>query len=162
LNGPVTETTPLRWFAPVPARRVRIVRSVTFGYAVGWLLVRGLYLADVAGLPDRRYQPIGVLRVASSPPPDRLVAIVWIATLVACGMSTMNRYLRMSAPVGAIGMLFLATFTSSFGQVFHTEHLLALHLVVLGLAAVVEPPEPDAWCTWSRVSPSSATAASIG
>ena len=140
--GPTIETTPFRWFAPVPARRVRIVRSATFGYAVGWLLVRGPYLADVAGLPERRYQPIGVLRVASSPPPDQLVAIVWIATLVACGMSTANRYLRLSAPVGAVGMLFLATFTSSFGQVFHTEHLLVLHLVVLGLAAVVEPPEP--------------------
>jgi hypothetical protein len=103
------------------------------------LLVRGPYLADVAGLPARRYEPIGVLRGLSAPPTDRLVVAVWILTLLACAAATVSRYLRLSAPIGAVGMLCLATYTSSFGQVFHTEHLLALHLLVLGLAAVVEP-----------------------
>src|SRR5690606_33051737 len=33
--------------------------------------------------------------------------------------------------------------TSSFGQVFHTEHLLVLHMAVLAVAVVIEPPTPD-------------------
>ena len=138
----MSETSPFRWFEPVPTRRVVLVRAVTFGYAVGWLLVRGFYVADVARLPERRFEPIGVLRVVSAPPPDRVVALVWVVTLLACGTATLNRFVRATAPVGAAGMLFLATYTSSFGQVFHTEHLLVLHLGVLAVAAVVEPADP--------------------
>jgi hypothetical protein len=122
--------------------RVMLVRVVTFGYATAWLLVRGGYVADVARLPERRFEPIGVLRIVATPPPDRVVALVWVVTLVACGTVTANRFVRAAAPVGAVGMLFLATYTSSFGQVFHTEHLLVLHLGVLAVAAVIEPNDP--------------------
>ena len=142
MTAPAAPTSPMQWFAPVPVRRLMLVRSLTFGYAVGWLLVRGFYVADVARLPDRRYEPVGVLRLASSPPPDGLVAVVWTVTMAACVLTTLNRGVRPAAPVAAAGMLLLATYTSSFGQVFHTEHLLVLHLAVLALAAVVEPPEP--------------------
>jgi membrane protein implicated in regulation of membrane protease activity len=34
-------------------------------------------------------------------------------------------------------MLAIATFTSSFGQIFHTEHLLVVHLAILAGAALV-------------------------
>lgn len=138
----MTETSPMRWFAPVPARRLMLVRSLTFGYAAAWLLVRSAYIVDVARLPDRRYEPVGVLRVVSTPPPDRLIALIWIVTVVACAAVVANRLVRVSAPIGAVGILVLATYTSSFGQVFHTEHLLVLHVAVLALAAVVEPSGP--------------------
>ena len=135
----MTETSPLRWFAPVPARRLTLVRSLTFGYAAAWLVVRGVYIVDVARLPDRRYEPIGVLHLAASPPPGEAIALIWVVTIVACAAVTMNRRVRLSAPIGAAGMLVLATYTSAFGQVFHTEHLLVLHVAVLAVAALVEP-----------------------
>jgi hypothetical protein len=139
----VTATSPFRWFAPVPARRVVLVRSLVFGYALGWLVVRSRYLADIASLPDRRWEPIGVFGLLSSPPSDHLLVSVWLVTLVGCGAAVANRHVRVAAPIGAAGMLFLATFTSSFGQVFHTEHLLVLHLAVLAVAATIEPPGPS-------------------
>lgn len=136
----MTPTSPFRWFAPVPERRLVIVRSLSFGYAVGWLLVRGNYLADVARLPDRRWEPIGIASLLPSAPHGLVIGSVWLLTLAGCVAATANRFVRVAAPVGAAGMLLIATFTSSFGQVFHTEHLLVLHLVVLAGAAVVEPP----------------------
>lgn len=135
------------WFAPVPTRRLVLVRSLTFLYAAGWLVVRGPYLADVARLPERRFDPIGVLGVLESPPAGATVAAVWAVTLVACALTAANRWVRPAAPVGAVGMLVIATYTSSFGQVFHTENLLVLHTAVLAFAALVEPVDgvaPDA------------------
>lgn len=139
----MTETSALRWFDPVPVRRVRLTRSLVFGYATAWLVLRGPYIADVAHLPARRFEPIGVLGWLSAPPSGWIVAIVWLVTLAACVSAAANRRVRATAPIGAVGMLTLATYTSSFGQVFHSEHLLVLHAAVLAVAVVVEPPEPD-------------------
>jgi hypothetical protein len=133
-------TRPRTWFAPVPARRLELVRRCTFGYALAWLVVRFAYVADVASLPARRFEPVGVLNWMDEPPSRPLVIVVWLVTLVACGSTTLDQAARFAAPVGAVGMLFLATLTSSYGQVFHTEHLLVLHLAVLAVGALVEPP----------------------
>ena len=123
-----------RWFGPVPARRLAVVRSVTFGYALAWLVVRGRYLHDVSQLPPRRWDPVGVLDVAGSPPADGVVLAVWTLAVVACTLTAVGRGTSVTAPLGAGAVLVLVTYTSSFGQVFHTEHLL-----VLAVAAVVEP-----------------------
>lgn len=139
----MSETSALRWFDPVPARRVRLVRTLVFGYAAAWSVVRGPYIADVTRLPARRFEPIGILDVISTPPSGWLVLAVWIVTVGASTSAAANRCVRVTAPIGAVGMLVLATYTSSFGQVFHTEHLLVLHLAVLAVAVVVEPPAPD-------------------
>lgn len=137
-----------RFYDPVPSRRVRVVRTLTFGYAVAWLLVRAGYIVDVSRLPDRRFEPIGVLAPLPSAPPQWLVLAIWLLTAATCGAAALGRRVAAAAPLGAVGMLVLATYTSSFGQVFHTEHLLVLHLVILGAAAIVEPaagPTTSGW-----------------
>jgi len=140
---PSPATSPVRWFAAVPARRLSIVRAATFGYAALWLIVRFRYLMDVADLPARRFEPVGVLELLERPPSPRVIVAVWLVTLAASIAAVAGRSLRWSAPTGAIGMFLLATFTSSFGQVFHTEHLLTLHLLVLAAGALIEPPAPS-------------------
>lgn len=127
------------WFGAVPVRRVELVRMIVFGYAAAWLLVRAAYVRDVAALPARRWEPVGVLAGLGAPPDGVVVLAVWLVALVACAAVVARRAIRLAAPVGALGMLALATYTSSFGQVFHTEHLLVLHLAVLATACVVEP-----------------------
>ena len=128
-----------RYFAPVPARRLAIVTSLTFGYAAAWLVVRGLYVRDVARLPTRRFAPVGLFEVAGGPPPGWVVLIVWLLALFGCSLAALGRMMRVAAPVGAVAMLVIATLTSSYGQVFHTEHLLVLQLLVLAAAAAIEP-----------------------
>ena len=143
-------TSVRRWFAPVPQRRVELVRIVTFGYAALWLILRFRYLLDVTDLPARRFEPVGVLLPLARPPSLPVVVAVWVIALAACVGVIAGRALRRSAPIGAVGMLLIATFTSSYGQVFHTEHLLVLHLLVLAAAVIVEPRagrdgETSAW-----------------
>jgi hypothetical protein len=136
-------TSPRRWFAPVPTRRVTAVRALVFGYAAVWLLVRLPYVSDVTQLPDRRFEPVGVLGWLDTPPPRWAMLVCWAVALGACAAAAAGRWWRVAAPIGAVATLVIATFTSSFGQVFHTEHLLVIHLGILAAAAVVEPPTPD-------------------
>lgn len=140
-------TNPRHWFAPVPRRRHELVRMLTFGYAAAWLVVRFPYVHDVARLPSNRFDPIGILAPFDTPPARWFVLVAWAVTTVACVFAVTGRHVRVAAPLGAAGVWFIATLTSSFGQVFHTEHLLVIHLGVLGVAAVVERPsdEPSGW-----------------
>jgi len=124
------------WFAPVPTRRIEVCRSVTFGYAAIWLVLRAPYVWDVSGLPAGRFEPVGVLELAAAPPGRAIVLAVWATGLVACALAAAGRYVRSTTSLGAAAMLFVATLTSSFGQVFHTEHLLVIHLVILAVAAL--------------------------
>lgn len=128
-----------RLSAPVPAQRLRIVRTLTFGYAAVWLLVRAVYVWDTASLPARRFEPIGVLAPLADPPARPAVLAVWVVALASAVLAALGRAVRLNAPVTAVGLLLVTTFTNSFGQIFHTEHLLVLHAGVLALAAVVEP-----------------------
>jgi hypothetical protein len=124
-----------RYFAPVPARRLALVRSLTFGYAAVWLVARARYVWDVGGLPDRRFQPVGVLTVTAAPPGRPVVMVIWAVALTCSVAVAAGRAIRVTAPVGAAAVLLTATVTSSFGQVFHTEHLLVLHLGILAVAS---------------------------
>jgi hypothetical protein len=140
-------TNPLQWFAPVPARRLELVRIATFGYAAAWLLVRFRYIDDVAHLPERRFDPIGVLAALDAPPERWVVLLTWTVALASCAAAACGRIVRVAAPVGALGLLLVITLTSSYGQVFHTEHLLVLHVGVLAAAALIERPSdsPSGW-----------------
>lgn len=125
--------------------RLARVRLLVFGYTAAWLAVRFGYVLDVTRLPDRRFAPIGVLAGAGSVPPVPVVAGWAAVTLVAAVAAAAGRRLRVSAPVAAVGMLGVATLTSSFGQIFHTEHLLVVHLLVLAAHAVLTRPADADW-----------------
>jgi hypothetical protein len=128
------------WFAPVPVRRIEVCRTVTFAYAAAWLVLRAPYVWDVAGLPDTRFEPVGVFAGLDMPPSRPVVIGLWALALTACSLAAAGRSLRLTTPIGSISMLCIATYTSSFGQVFHTEHLLVIHLLVLAAAALVDDP----------------------
>jgi hypothetical protein len=140
---PAAVTSAARWFGSVPTRRVELIRIVTFGYAAAWLVVRSVYVWDVSGLPSRRFEPVGVLAWMGSPPPRVAVMTIWAVALIASVLVVRGRALRATAPVGAAAVLVVVTMTSSYGQVFHTEHLLAVHLAVLAVAVVVERARSD-------------------
>lgn len=133
-----------RFFAPVPADRLRIVSSLTFGYAAAWLVVRGLYIRDVTRLPARRFAGVGLFEIVGRPPAGFVVLVVWLVGVAGCTAVVAGRCVRAAAPIGAAAVWVIATLTSSYGQVFHTEHLLVLQLGILAAAALLEPVLPGA------------------
>lgn len=134
------------------SRRYRVLRGLIGGYAAVWATVRAPAILDALEFADRRFDPVGPLAFLNGPLPDLLVVLAVVATPLAAAALAFGRREALSGPLAALGFLFITTYRNSWGQLLHTENLVALHLVVLGLAPFVSiigsaPSEEDdrAW-----------------
>lgn len=123
-----------RLLAPAPAERLAVLRILVCGYVLGWSLVRlPAHLAHT-GQPARRWDPVGVLAPFGDPLPDWLVVGAAVLTPALAGAAALGWRYRVTAPLLAAAVLVVATLDSSWGQVFHTENLMVLHVIVLAAA----------------------------
>jgi hypothetical protein len=139
---------------PVPARRLAVLRVLVVGYAVVWLALRLPHLLTVARFADR-VEPVGVLGLLPDPVPPSLGFAVLAVTLALGVAALLGWHWRLTGPLFALGFLVETTYRNSWGQIFHTEHLVAVHLLVLaaapaGAALAVrerrpEPAEVSGW-----------------
>jgi hypothetical protein len=141
------DRSPLVWLlAPAPAARLAVLRILVGGYATAWAAARlPAHLAHADQPPDR-WQPVGVLAPLPSPLPTAVIlAVALAAPLLGLLFIAGWRY-RAVGPLFAAATLVLATLDSSWGQVFHTENLVVLHLVILALA----PAAADTFAVGAR------------
>jgi len=131
--------------APAPPTRLAALRVLVGGYALGWLLLRLPHLLDVARAAGSRFDPVGPLAWMDRPAPTGTAVAVLLATIGAGVGFTAGWRWRLSGPAFAVGFLAVTTYRSSWGQIFHTENLVALHLLVLAVA-----PAADAWSLDAR------------
>lgn len=134
-----------RWFlAPAPPERLAVLRILVGGYGVVYLLIRSGYIVDLTRLPATRFEPVGVLGLLGSPPPDGLVLAALVAA-VATGVAFCAgwRYV-LTAPAYAALLVVVTTYGNSWGQVFHTENLLVVHTVVLAVSPAAAALSVDA------------------
>ena len=119
--------------APAPAGRLNAVRLLTIGYALVWIAVRTGHWRDLSRLPAQRWEPVGIINAIGTQS-TAVVTVVVILTVVAGVAALGNLAWPISAPLFAVGFLWLTSFGASWGQILHTEHLVALHLLVLAAA----------------------------
>jgi hypothetical protein len=127
--------SPVGWLlAPAPARRLAMLRILVGTFAAAWALVRlPAHLGHVDQSPDR-WRPVGILAPLDAPLAGILVvALALVAPLLGAAFAAGWRY-RSIGPATAGAMLVLSTLDSSWGQVFHTENLMVLHLAILAAA----------------------------
>jgi hypothetical protein len=124
------------------AARMRIVRVLVGAYAAVWLAVRLPYHLDLTGFAAARWSPVGVLAPFDRPPPAGLAGgVALVAIPLAVGLAAGWRP-RVVAPLCAVAILLVTTYASSWGQLFHTENLLVLHVAILAAAALARRPDP--------------------
>jgi hypothetical protein len=128
-----------------PPERLAMVRILVSAYAVVWL---AFALPGIAGLTDAgaaRWHPVGVLAWLDTP-----LASGWLWLFVALTFGAGIAFLvgagaRVTGPLFAAAFLVVTTYRSCWGQIFHTDDLVALHLIVLSLA-----PAAHAWSVDAR------------
>lgn len=123
------------------AARLATLRVAVTGYALVYLAVRAPHLWDVAALAETapgRWAPVGPLTAWAEPWAPAAVRVLLVATILGAAVATAGRAWSVSAPATAVGALLLLSYRSSWGQIFHTENLLVLHLLVLAAVAVVD------------------------
>lgn len=114
-----------------PATRLGMVRILVGSYAVVFVAVRSLHWLDVARLPERRFDPVGVLAPLADPLALPVVAVGSAATLLLAGAFTAGWRFRVTGPAFAALLLVMTTYGNSWGQILHTENLLVLHVIIL-------------------------------
>lgn len=127
---------------PISGRRLELVRSLVVVYSAVWCAVRLPHHLGLVDLPDARWVPVGAFAPLDAPPPDALVVAVLLATIALAVAAATRRAPRVVTPLWAAGLLFTATWASSWGQLFHTENLLVLHAGVLAATAITRRPDP--------------------
>lgn len=131
------------------SKRLAMLRVLVFGYAAVWTAVRAPHLLDVIDAAPRRFEGIGALWWLDEPAPQLLVVAAVALTPAACAAAAAGWRYRWSSLLGMLGFLFLTTYRNSWGQLFHTENLVLLHLVVL----TVFPGACDHWSVQKPADP---------
>lgn len=132
------------WSAAPPQRLAGL--RILFGlYGIVWSTIR--LPAHVSHMDQVavRWQPIGVLAPLGDPLPDVVVAGLAIGTPILGLLYVAGWRFTATGPAFAAALLAVATLDSSWGQIFHTENLMVLHVGIVALA----PGSADVW-TFSR------------
>ncbi|WP_420452674.1 HTTM domain-containing protein [Ilumatobacter sp.] len=127
------------------ARGLAALRVVVATFTAIYLATRvPVHLA----LGDRRaedFDPVGLATLLPGPVARPVLVATVVTTLVAWTAVVIGFAHRLSGPVAALGLLALATYRSSWGQLLHFEHLIVLHGLVLAVS-----PAADAWSLDAR------------
>ena len=123
------------WFAPAPRERLATLRILVGLYAFVWVAVRIGELATLSRLPPSHFHAVGIVFDQMSP--DATIAVA-IGTLALLAAFTLGLWYRYTAPLAALALLWVLSYRNAFGQVFHTENLVVLHVLALACAPAAD------------------------
>ncbi len=133
------------WRTPAPAKRLAVLRVLVGGFAVGYVAIRAPNFVSYASFDDSQFAPVGIVTLLDGPLPGVVLRLL-VATTIVVGVAFLAGWrFRVSGPAFAVLLLALMTYRNAWGQVFHTENILVLHVLVLGLS-----PAADAFSLDSR------------
>ncbi len=128
----------------MPASRLAVMRIMLGAYTLGYLGQRVRMLARMARSDPRLFAPVGVARPLRRPLPPKAVDALTTATLVSGACFTAGGLHRVSGPVFAGSLVALLSYRNSWSMIFHSDNVLVLHAVVLGLAPSADALSVDA------------------
>lgn len=132
------------WLTPLPAQRLALLRIAIGGLALVYLAIRVPHLLGLSHYTAAQFRPIGLTRVLQSPLPDALLVTSVAAAVLSGAAFVAGLRFALSGPAFALAFLWITTYRSSFGMIFHTENLLALHLLLLGASRAADSLSVDA------------------
>ena len=126
------------WRTPAPAKRLAVLRVLVGGFAVGYVAVRSPNFVSYASFDDSQFAPVGIATLLDGPLPGVVLRLLVAATVVVGVAFVAGWRFRFSGPAFAVLLLALLTYRNAWGQVFHTENILVLHVLVLGLSPAAD------------------------
>lgn len=150
-----------RWWREVaPAERLAAVRVLVGVFAFAYVAIRLPHLLGYAHFDPDQFKPVGVVAVALDRPLLPIVVKLLTAATVLVGAAfVLGWRFRVSGPLYACLLLWTISYRNCWGMVFHTENLVVLHVLILGVTRSAdaysldsrrdeEPREPDGRYGW--------------
>ncbi len=132
------------WFPVVPAERLAMLRILVGTYGLFFLLIRLPHLLSYAALPAQRFEPVGLATLLDAPLDANLYRAMLLALLPLSVAFLLGAYHRLLAPLYALLLLFVITYSNSFAMILHTDNMLVLHVLVLALSRASDALSLDA------------------
>ena len=124
--------------------RLAVARILICGFATAYVIIRLGHLWAVTELDSGRFRPVGVVSLLRDSPVGRAAhASVLVATVGAGVGATVGWRHRVTGPAFGMLLLWTLSYRLSWGQVLHTENLMALHVVVLGFSRSADAASID-------------------
>ena len=121
------------WLAAAPAERLATLRVACGAFSTIYLLVRAPVLVDFRAVTAAQWEPVGIAHLVTGPIPAALVVALWAAcVLFAVGFTLGARY-RLTGPAFGLLFLWVTSYRSSFGMIFHNDNMAVLQALALGL-----------------------------
>jgi hypothetical protein len=151
------------WYRPAPASRLRMLRILVGLYAVVLLSIGFPNFVSVTRFQPSEFAPVGPVALLAAPLPDSVVYAL-SALSIGLGLAFVAGYrYRVVGPAFALLFLWVTSYRNSWGMKFHTENLVALHLLLLAVAPAAEPQagreseEPSGRYGWAITAMSTVT-----
>ncbi|MFQ5732933.1 MAG: hypothetical protein ACE5KM_13415 [Planctomycetaceae bacterium] len=134
------------WFCEASPRRLALLRLLVGGYALWYVAGRLGFLVRVAERTDPAFfSPVGVAALLAQPLPAGVYRGVGVFTIWLGVMFVMGCWHRVVGPFFAGCLLFLLCYRNSWLMVYHSENLLVLHVLILGVTRSADAWSLDAW-----------------
>ncbi|MEM9067581.1 MAG: HTTM domain-containing protein [Myxococcota bacterium] len=132
------------WRQEVPAARLAMVRVLVGLYGTIYLLVRAPHLWSY-GLDDLdRFAPVGIVSLAETPTLPWVYRLLVVLTIALSVPFLMGLRFRILGPLYAGLLLWVLTYTNSWGKILHTDNMLVLYVSILALSPAAEAISWDA------------------
>ena len=138
------------WMAPAPATRLAMIRVLVGLYGTIYLLIRTPHLLSYALDDLNRFEPVGIVSLAPSatlPWIHQVLVVVVVALSVPFLLGFKHRVL---APIYAGLLLWVLTYSNSWGKILHTDNMLMLYVAIL---AVTPSADALSWDARGRPDP---------
>jgi hypothetical protein len=132
------------WNPPAPALRLALLRGLIGAFALIYLAIRAPSFASVAHFHEGEFRPVGVAHLLAAPLAPSLVYASLAFALVTGALFVLGVRFRWSGPAFAAAFLWVTTYRSSWAMIFHTDNLVALHLIALSLSPAADALSWDA------------------
>jgi hypothetical protein len=133
------------WFCAAPAERLAALRIFVGLFACAYALGRFPYLVTYAGFNPSAFSPIGIVAILDRPLVPAAVYAIAALTAALSIPFVLGWRMRIVGPAFALVLLWTLTYRNSWGMIFHTENLLVIHVLLLGVTR-----SADAWSLDAR------------
>lgn len=123
---------------PAPAERLAVFRILVGGYATIAMIISVGEFDRLARRASQEFEPIGLAGLLNGPLPPAALWALFVVAVVSGMAFTAGAGYRVSGWMFALAQLAWASYHTSWGQMLHFEHLVTLHVLVLGFSPAAD------------------------
>lgn len=132
------------WFPEAPAKRLALLRILVGGWALVHFARRRRMLDRVARTDKALFAPVGVVKLLDKPLDPPAFRALLAGTHAANVAFVLGWRHRATGPLFAGSLLSLCSYRNSWSMIYHSDNIVVLHVLVLGLAPAADALSLDA------------------